>query len=456
MSTLPLSNVISVNVFFPPTGLGNFNVNNLGLFTSDPFLSNAAGDKYRVYSSAQTVGVDFGTGSETYLQAVAAFSQQPNMLAGGGNFIVFPSFTATSINAVSVTAAGTGYVVGDILNIGTDSGAYGGTVQVATVYAGTVTSVTVLTGGTGYSTGAGHVTTGGSGTGCTINVTSLTTETLTQAIARVSGLVYFCGIISTSYGANTTWAALATAVQSYGNKLLFLPSNSLTDIPGVFTTIKNATNYYTRCLYFSDATAVNGRYFAAAYAARLLSVNFAGSLTAITMNLKQLSGIAVDLGISSTVASQCNTAGVDVYPSYAGTPGLVSNGANKYADQVFNLIWFVLALQVAGFNALATVSTKIPQTEPGMNLYKGALKKVCEQALANGYIAPGTWTAVDTFGNQSNFLTNISTKGYYIYSSPINQQTVSDRQARIAPLVQIAIKEAGAIQSSVINVYVNP
>ncbi len=454
MSTLPISNVISVNVSFPPTGVGSFNVNNLALFTSDAFLSNTDNDKYRVYSSAQEVGDDFGTDTETYDQAVAVFSQQPNVLAGGGNLIIFPSFTATSISTVAITAAGTGYVVGDILNV-VQGSAYGGTVRVATVYAGTVTSVTLVTGGIGYTTASGLAVTGGSGSGFTIQIVSVTSESLTQAIARVSELIFFCGIISTSYGVNTTWAALAAAVQAYGNKLLFLPSATLTDIPGVFTTIKNSTDYYTRCLYYSTSAAT-ARLFAAAYAARLLSVNFAGSFTAITMNLKQLSTIDVDTGINSTVAANCATAGVDVYASYAGTPAVISNGANKYADQSFNLIWFVSALQVAGYNALATSATKIPQTESGMNQYKGALKQVCEQALSNGYVAPGTWTAIDTFGNQENFLTNILTKGYYIYSAPINQQSVAARAARQAPLVQIAIKEAGAIQSSVINVYVNP
>lgn len=455
MATLPISNVISVNVSFPPTGIGAFNVNNLGLFTGDSFLSNPNSDKFRVYASAQAVGVDFGTTSETYNQAVAAFSQQPNMLAGGGNLIIFPSFASTSISTVAITAAGTGYVVGDVLNV-VQGSAYGGTVTVATVYAGTVTSVTVTTKGTGYSLASGLATTGGTGTGCTIQITAVTTETLTDAINRVYQLTYFCGIISTSYGLSTTWAALASAVQAFGDKILFLPSNSLSDITGVFTTIKNATNYATRCLYYSDTNAANVRLFAAAYAARLLSVNFGGSFTAITMNLKQLNTITIDPNITTTVAAICSTAGVDVYGSYAGVAAVISNGANKYADQVFNIIWFVLALQVAGYNALAALSTKIPQTENGMNLYKGALKQVCEQAIANGYLAPGTWTATDTFGNQTDFLANILTKGYYIYSGPINLQSAAARAARQAPLVQIAIKEAGAIQSSVINVYVNP
>ena len=456
MSTLPLSNVINVNVFFPITGLANFNVNNLGLFTSDPFLSNPNGDKYRVYTSAQQVGVDFGTTVETYLQAVAVFSQQPNILAGGGALIIFPSFTASSINAVVVgSSSGTGYVIGDVLNI-TQTNAYGGTVTVTSVYAGTVTGVSVATNGTGYSVVSNLATTGGTGTGCTISISSVSTETMIQAIARTANLVYYCGIISTSYGANSTWVALANAVQSYGNKILFLPSNSLTDITGVFTTIQQATDYYTRCLFFSDPTAQNGRLFAAAYAARLLSVNYAGSNTAITMNLKQLSGIVPDANVNSTVASIAATAGVDLYASYQNSPATISNGANKYADQVLNIIWFVLALQVAGYNALATTNTKVPQTTQGMNSYVGALKLICVQAVANGYVAPGTWTATDTFGIQADFLNNISSYGFYIYFAPITLQSAADRAVRKAPLVQIAVKEAGALQSSIINVYDNP
>lgn len=455
MSTLPLANVVQVNVFFPPTGLAAFNVNNLALFTSDAFLSNPSGDAYRVYSSAQQVGVDFGTSSETYLQAIEVFAQQPNILAGGGSLIVFPSFTNSSIASVSVSAGGINYKVGDVLNL-VQGSAYGGSVTVAGVYGGAVTSVTLTSIGIGYSAAAGLTTTGGSGTGCTITIGSVTSETLTQAIFRTANLIYYCGIISTSYGANTTWLALAGAVQAYGSKLLFLPSNSLVDIQGVFTTIQTASDYYTRCLFYSNADASQGRLFAAAYASRLLSVNFAGSLTAITMNLKQLSGIVPDAGVTQTVASLCATAGVDVYASYQNAPAVISNGANKYADQVFNLIWFVLALQVAGFNALAQTSTKVPQTTSGMNSYVGALKQICQQAVNNGYLAPGTWTAVDTFGNQADFYANIKSYGYYIYFTPISQQSAADRAARKAPLVQIAIKESGAIQSSIINVYDNP
>ena len=456
MSTLPLSTIINVNVFFPATGVANFNVNNLGLFTSDAFLSNPNNDKYRIYQSAQAVGTDFGTTTETYLQAVAVFSQQPNVLAGGGSLIIFPSFVNSSVATVTIgNNSGSGYVMGDILNIVQVNG-YGATVQVTSVYAGAITGISLVSGGIGYSVANNLAVTGGTGTGATIDITGLTTESLLQAVSRCANLVYFCGVISTTYGANSTWLALANSIQSYGSKLLFLPSNSLTDITGIFTTILNASDYYTRCLYFGDSNLQNGRLFAASYASRLLSVNFNGSLTAITMNLKQLSGVVPDSTVNPTVASLCQTAGVDIYTSFQNSPGVYTSTANKRADSVFNLIWFVLALQVAGYNALATTFTKIPQTTQGMNQYVAALKVVCQQAVTNGYLAPGTWTAVDTFGPQAQFLQNILSYGFYIYFQPISQQTAAQRASGASPIVQIAIKESGAILNSTINVYDNP
>lgn len=454
--TLPLSTIISVNVFFPASGVANFNVNNLALFTSDAFLSNPNNNLFRIYQSAQQVGIDFGTTTETYLQAVAIFSQQPNILAGGGSLIIFPSFTNSAIAAATVGgSSGTGYQVGDILNI-VQGNASGGTVQVTSVYAGAITGVTVITGGIGYSAASNLAVTGGVGTGATITISSVTTETLAQAIARTANLTYYCGILSTNYGANSSWGALANAVQAYGTKLLFLPSNVLTDISNVFTNIQQASNYFTRCLYFGDPNAQNGRLFAAAYAARLLSVNFQGSLTAITMNLKQLSGVVPDSTINQTIASLCQTAGVDIYTSFQNSPGCYISVANKRSDQVFNIIWFVLALQVAGYNALAQTATKIPQTTQGMNQYVSALKIVCQQAVTNGYLAPGTWTGVDTFGIPADFINNISSYGFYIYFAPVGQQSQAARIAGNIPLCQIAIKEAGSFLNGIINVYDQP
>ncbi len=212
---LDLTNVINVSVTQVPTGLGNYNINNLGLFTTESPINGALTNSYGVYVSPTAVGVDWGTGSEAYAQAVAVFSQQPNILAGDGVLLIFP-----------------------------------------------------MNGG----------------------------ETLQQAVDRCVPLVFFCGIISNAYPASGNMVALSTDIQSYGNKILFLPSTTSGDIAGAFTSIKAASNYATRCLY-NSVSALQARLFAASAAGRGLSVDFSGSNTALTMNLKQLAGITPDEGI---------------------------------------------------------------------------------------------------------------------------------------------------------------
>ena len=78
--------------------------------------------------------------------------------------------------AAAPTAGGTGYTVGDTLTIVT--GGTNATCSVDTISGGgatgPVTAVTLLSSGTGgYSVGTGKVTTGGTGNGCTVNITAL-------------------------------------------------------------------------------------------------------------------------------------------------------------------------------------------------------------------------------------------------------------------------------------------
>lgn len=369
---LPITEVISISVSQSPTGLSAYCINNLALFTSDTAPAVWGTASYGVYVSPSAVGSDFGTASSTYLLATSVFSQQPNILAGSGQLIVFP------------------------------------------------------------------------------NVSNLKTS-----IDATVDSIFYCGIISNAYGTAASWATLALDVQGYGDKILFLPSVSTADIAGAFTTIKTASDYATRCLYYGG-TAAQANAFAAAYASRLLSVNFTGSNTAITMNLKNLTSVTPDETVTETIYNNLATAGVDAYVDYAGVSAVVSNGANKFTDEVYNLVWFVSALKVAGFNALAQVGNKIPQTEAGMSVLRGVYKSICQQAVNNGYIAPGTWTSPEWFGNQADFASNITQYGYYIYSAPVSLQSVVDRAARKAPLVQIAIKEAGACHTSNVVIDVNP
>ena len=189
------------------------------------------------------------------------------------------------------------------------------------------------------------------------------------------------------------------------------------------------------------------RLFAASAFGRGMSVNFDSSNTALTLHVKQLTGVTADDGITQTYLDACDAAGVDVYPSINGRGSYWSSGGNGFFDDEYNLIWLVTQLRVTGFNALATVSTKIPQTEPGMSLIKAAFRQICDQAVRNGYVAPGAWNSSEWFGDQEDMINNILERGYYIYSEPVNLQSQADREDRKAPSIRIAIKLAGAVHS---------
>lgn len=280
-------------------------------------------------------------------------------------------------------------------------------------------------------------------------------ETYSAAITRLAGEIYFEGILTTRAVTDDEAVAASNLVQSMNNRILMLPAsstNALTATTGLFS--KVASNTHTKCVLYTlgedaDTAALNARLFAAAYLSRGLAVNYSGSNTTITMNLKDLVGIPADTNISETILNQCVALGVDCFPSIEGLPKVISNRqGGMYFDQVTNQIWFVNAIQRAVFNVLAQTNTKIPQTEAGMEKITKAIRGVCNQGVVNGFMAPGRWNSSDTFGSYEDFFRNVDEFGYYIYHQPIAEQLQSEREQRKAPLTQVAAKEAGAVHSA--------
>lgn len=286
------------------------------------------------------------------------------------------------------------------------------------------------------------------------------TEAVDAAILRTMGTVYYYGVLVDQGIIVTPLNTLATFCQA-NKKMLFYCSILPADIQpgGLVDLFRSSSQFRARGLYNTgDQTAALT--FAAAYAGRGLSVNFNGANTCITMNLKPLAGVTVDLGIDETVKALLITAGVDAYPSWGGKPGVISNGENSFFDEVYNEDWFALALQAAGFNYFYQTGSKIPQTDKAMVGYINAYRGICEQARGdtgrgNGFISPGAWTSPDTFGDPEDFIRNIAEVGYYIYSIPMSQQSAADRALRKAPTVMIAIKSAGALHNGNVMVAVN-
>lgn len=372
MSQIDITNFVNVTVSTPPSGLSNYQLNNLLYITKEAPISPFASG-YAVYLSPSAVAADFGTVGETYAAALKVFSQSPNILTGSGSFIVYP-----------------------IASTGVD---------------------------------------------------------LDDAITAAMAKVYFGGVL-VGFAPASGEVAAASVVAQANSKLLFVGEHQSSALAAEGWIYVNNTskNTYTRPIYYSTSAA-DARLAAAAYAGLAMSTDFSASLMTKTMHLKDLATVAGDTSITQTVLESCKAVGADCYPVVKGLAKVFSTGANEFFDDIYNLTWFKFAQEVALFNTLATVSTKIAQTENGMAIIRNSAAQVCQQAVRNGFIAPGSWTSAETFGNPEDLRRCIAKDGYYIYTTPVAEQSQADREDRIAPTAQIAIKYAGAVHK--INAIIN-
>ena len=303
-----------------------------------------------------------------------------------------------------------------------------------------------------------------SGGGSLIIYSQSSGQTLTQAIQALMPLIFFGGFHWAGYNPSNSEIEAAVATCQGLNIMCFCASYLTSDLTGsgLFANLSASNQSSGRLfLYTLGGSYAAARLAMAAAIGRGMSVDFSGSNTTLNMQMKDLAGVSPDTGITQTIASTCATLGVDFYTSIGSSgPGLskyFSNGGPNgfYFDAVYNLIWFYFAQQVAIFNVIATAGTKVPQTEAGVAQLRNAAISVCAQAVTNGYLAPGTWTATDTFGNPTVFRQNILTTGFYVYTAPVASQSAADRLARKAPTMQIAGKSAGAIDSANVLISIN-
>lgn len=497
---IPITAVVSASAITPQAGLIPLKLSTVLLLTDEQPVQAMTGS-YMITRTATAAVNAFGTTSETAAQVNAIYSQQPNILANNGYVIIAPfnstttpatSGTLTTVNLSSklealqlvtdgdltVTVDGTDQVLTDLNFSEVTSLA-----DVATILQTALTGVTVTASNntlifTSQTTGeestialaetdasttdlyGSDYLDGADATAMAGTDAVITGETLAEGITRLSKEIYFEGIITTREVQSAEYVTASTTVEALGNRILMLPISDVTGLNGIAQQV--SANRYTRPVMYltGDTTAEkarNARIFAAAYLSRGLAVNYSGSNTTLTMNLKTLNGIIADTQISETILNSAKTAGVDCYPSIEGLAKVQSfKHANTYFDQIANLIWFVNTLQREVFNVLARTGTKVPQTEPGLEIIRRSIRAVCNQAVTNGYVAPGQWNSPDTFGNYDDFMRNVSEFGFYEYHQPVAEQSQSEREERQAPVWQIAAKESGAVHSANILIYVEP
>ncbi|MCG7367641.1 DUF3383 domain-containing protein [Pantoea sp. ACRSH] len=281
-------------------------------------------------------------------------------------------------------------------------------------------------------------------------------ETLAQAITAVLQFTnwYGLGIADDEDLTAAEITATAAAIQASSLSRVFavtsddsgiIDSASTTDIA---STLK-AAGYGRTFVQYSTKS----KYEALSAFGRAFTVNFTGNNTTITLKFKTEPGVTYET-LTSSQAAAVDAKNANVYVYYANDTailqqGVMSNG--DFFDERHGLDWLQNYVQTDLFNALYTSTTKIPQTEAGITRLLTVVEKSLDQAVSNGLVAAGVWNGGDIGQITAG---DTLTKGYYVYAQPLSSQAQADREARKAPLIQAAIKLAGAVHYADVQINV--
>lgn len=188
----------------------------------------------------------------------------------------------------------------------------------------------------------------------------------------------------------------------------------------------------------------SSKYAAISAFGRAFTVNFTGSNTTITLKFKTEPGITYET-LTTAQAAAIDAINGNVYVYYANDTAIIQQGVmanGDFFDERHGLDWLQNYVQTNLYNLLYTSATKIPQTDAGVTRLMTNVEASLDQAVNNGLIAPGVWSGGQIGQIESG---DTLTKGYYVYADAVANQAQSDREARKSPVIQAAIKLAGAI-----------
>lgn len=187
---------------------------------------------------------------------------------------------------------------------------------------------------------------------------------------------------------------------------------------------------------------------------RMSTVDFEGSNTTITLKFKQCPGVVAE-NLRTSQAAALQEHNVNVFAAFNNDTSILQEGTmcgGWFIDEVHGLDWLQNRVQTDVWNLLYTSTTKVGQDETGIETLIATVSRSLDQAVANGLVAPGVWNG-DAFGALKTGDT-LST-GYYVYVQPLDEQSQSDREARKAPPVKVAVKLKGAIHFVDVAITVN-
>jgi hypothetical protein len=489
-----ITNVINVQLLPEGQLAARDNMNVVAIMTSQQNGPLSTANRYELYSDIASVAADFGTDSAMYSFATAFFGTNPNPINAGGVLVagywrgaqesvaataatltgaqlvettVVDQMQAISDGSASITIDGVAKVISaldfrgattlDAIAVIIDTAlgvtASAEVVNNAIVITSATTGVLSLmayavphTSGTfigqilGLAEGTGAVTVQGAAAAVLAAETQVAAATALTALVNVKGITFIDDDTDANRKLMAEWAqANSVLVYEVFSGATYLTLNAVTNVVWEIK-LASLTNY--RMLYSAAAN----RRLAASYMARTHVVNFNAERSALTMHLKTLAVTAEEY--SQSIITAAKAVGLDIYTTIKQTACVLTSGANDFVDNRYNLIAFIDAVQTDMYNLLKQTSTKIPQTKRGVNQLIDQGEKTTRGFVRAGVFAPGTWSSPDYFGDRETFERAIEENGFYWLAGELADQPQADRQARKSPVLQAAVKNAGAVHST--------
>lgn len=280
-----------------------------------------------------------------------------------------------------------------------------------------------------------------------------------QACREANSEWYIAVCLSATYADHIACAAyLETAVPSSVYAYNTSDADVLTGTsspPDIFTYLKSL-NYARSIGQYSttqDGVYPNNIYGIVGIMGYACGQNSGLANSAFTLKFKQEVGISVE-PLSSTQINVIEGNNGNVYLEYGNyytifEQGKMANGT--FFDERINLDMLVNNLQLTIMDLLYQ-NPKIPQTDAGVTQLIEACNEACDEAVRVGFLGPGTWTGANILNLKTG---DPLPAGYLVQAPALSTQTQADRELRKSVPLYIAIKEAGAVHSVLIGVYVN-
>jgi hypothetical protein len=494
--SLPLSQIVNVQLNVPPVSAARRDFGLLALFTSEPGSPFLGATGRYVYAASQSeIESLFGTNSQTAQATQRFFAQTPkpkqimvarwnkaernlaataSVLRGGVVTTTLAAFKAILDGRFRITVGATTVNATAIDFSGAADMAAVAALISAKVAGTTITwdavgkRFVVTAAATGVASNIGFVTDqGGAGTfiGGSIMLqdgqasatpgsaaVTIPAETLPEAFAALQDVNpgWYAAAVADAGLTDDEIEAASDWIQAAPSKIIgFTTTNAdqIEDDPdNIYRVLFDKKNDRTVALY--DKT---DSYGVLSMLARGLSVNFAANNSTITLKFKQLPSVAAD-DLTLTEANKCRALGINFYAYFDESP-MVAEGTmigGRFFDEVQILDWFVDGAQKEVFSALYSSPTKIPLTDAGNHKLIARVQKVCREGVNNGAFAPGVWNG-DGFGALETG--DRLEDGFYVWADTVDNLSTSDREARRTTPIQVALKLASATHS--VDVLVN-